>query len=110
MKETIKAIDKTGGKHNLQFFMEAYTDYIALSRYLFGKKTPIYNINEMKVDNKFYDKAQKIAKQLKICWKTMTHEESNRIMLALLEDAYVAMESVADRKKLAIEIELKILK
>lgn len=40
----------------------------------------------------------------------MTHDESNRIMLALLEDTYNAMAAVGDKKNLAIEVKLKVIK
>ena len=40
----------------------------------------------------------------------MSHEESNRIMLALLEDAYKEMATVTDKDKLVLETKLLILK
>ena len=54
--------------------------------------------------------AKNIADQLGVDWKSMSHEDSNRIMLALLEDTYMAMAKVANRKDLVIELKLKIVK
>lgn len=51
---------------------------------------------------------ERIAEQLGISWEAMTHEESKRIMLALLEDYYVAMSKVVNTRRLVIEIRLKI--
>ncbi len=107
---TIKAriVDDAGGRHDLQHLYDAYVKYIELSRYLFGSKEPIYDINEMPGDSGFFADAVRIAEQLGISWEAMTHEESNRIMLALLEDYYVAMSKVVNTRRLVIEIRLKI--
>jgi len=105
-----KVVDETGGGHDLQLFRDTWLRYIELSKYLFAPKNPIYDINEMPQSSKFFKPAQSIAAQLGINWETMTHEESNRIMLALLEDTYKAMAAVEskNRKSLAVEVTLKI--
>lgn len=92
----------------LQSLYDSYTKYIALSRYLFGTKNAIYDINEMPGDSDFFTDAVRIAEQLEISWETMSHEDSNRIMLALLEDYYQAMRKVSKKKDLIIEVTLKI--
>lgn len=92
----------------LQSLYDTYTKYIALSRYLFGTKNAVYDINEMPGDSDFFTDAVRIAEQLEIDWETMSHEDSNRIMLALLEDYYRAMAKVARKKNLIIEVKLKI--
>lgn len=104
-----KVTEGVGGNDNLQSLYDAYTKYIELSRYLFGSKNPIYDINEMPGDSDFFTDAVKIAEQLEIDWEAMSHEDSNRIMLALLEDYYKAMKKVENKKQLTIEIKLKIL-
>lgn len=109
MKEKL-TVEGQSESHNLPLFKETYLRYIALSKYLFASDDPVYDVNEIPKDNEFYKPAKAMAKSLGISWKNMTHEESNRIMLALLEDAYKAMEEVGDKEKLAIEIKLKILK
>ena len=109
-KLQIAAKDETGGQHDLQLFKKTYLRYIELSKYLFGTKNSIYDINEMPEDCVFWEPAQNIAKDLGIDWNTMSHEDSNRIMLALLEDTYNAMAQVGDKKKLVIELTLKVIK
>lgn len=95
---------------NKELFLQTYLNYIGLSKYLFGQGDKgIYNINEIPKDNEFYKHAREIAKSLDISWKGMTHEESNRIMLALLEDSYNAMSEVADKDNLIIEVKLKVI-
>lgn len=107
-KVTVK--DEYGGQHDLQLFRETYMRYLELSKYLFGSKNPIYDINEMPETCKFLEPAKEIAKSINVDWKTMTHEESNRIMLALLEDTYQMMAKVGDKTKLVVEVKLKITK
>lgn len=103
-------VDETGGNHDLQLFYDTWMRYIELSKYLFASKNPIYDINEMPSTNKFYKAAHDIADQLEIDWKGMSHEDSNRIMLAILEDTYKAMAAVdaKNKKNLVIELTLKI--
>ncbi|NDV64012.1 hypothetical protein [Bacteroides sp. 224] len=96
---------------NKELFLKTYLNYVGLSSYLFGKGDKgIYNINEMPPDNEFYLPAKEIAESLEIDWEKMSHGESNRIMLALLEDTYVAMSQVENNKKIIVEVKLKITK
>lgn len=106
----LDVVDESGSKHDLQLFYDAYTKYLRLSRYLFSGEEFIYDINEMPGDSDFFTDAVRIAEQLKIDWEHMSYEDSNRIMLALLEDYYQTMAKVANKKKLEIEIKLKIVK
>lgn len=109
-KVSVKTINETEEKRDLQLFYDTYTRYILLSKFLFGKDSPIYDINEMTPGDNFYPDAMTIARQLNITWDKMTHEESNRIMLAMLEDCYCAMAKVGDKQNLEIQITLKIVK
>lgn len=109
-QNSVSVVDESNENHDTQRFYDTYTRYIALSRYLFGVSEPINDINEMPKNCIFYADAWKIAEELGISWKDMTHVESNRIMLALLDDYYNAMVEVADSKKLVVEVNLKILK
>ena len=93
MVNVTKGKDLLGG-HDLELLRTTYMRYIALSKMLFGQEETVYAI----------------AKSLGIKWKTMTHDESNRVMLALLEDTYNAMAAVGDKKNLAIEVKLKVIK
>lgn len=102
--DTMSDIDK-------ELFLQTYMNYVGLSKYLFSKGDEgIYNVNEIPKDNEFYKPAKAITKSLEISWKNMTHEESNRIMLAMLEDAYNAMAEVEDKESLFIEVKLKVIK
>ena len=109
-QNTVEAVDESGGEHDLQLFRKTYMRYIALSSFLFGKNPSVYDINEIKSDNEFYESARQIASQLEIDWKTMSHEESNRIMLALLDDFYNEMSKVGNKKDLLIQVTLKVAK
>ena len=69
--------------------LEAFFRYYKLSSLLFDRRRDeIYNITDIPENNEFYKPAMEIAKQLDIDWKNMSHEDSNRIMLSLLEDAF----------------------
>ena len=98
----------------IEVIKQAYCDYIELSKYLFGNsESAIYDINEMPEDNKFYTQAREISAQLDIDWHGMTHEESNRIMLALLEDVYQKIGATIpkkERKNLVVELTFKMIK
>ena len=80
-------------------------EFIELSKLLFGmgENSP-YDINELKSDNKFYKPAKELAEELEIDWDKMTHEESNRIMLSLLDDYFNRINVDGDYKySLSIE-------
>lgn len=105
-----RVVDESGKKHNLKLFVNTWLNYIELSKYLFANNDAIYDMNEIPSDHKFYKPARELAVQLKIDWDNMTHEDSNRLMLALLEDAYRAMEEVSNKKNLEVHVTLKIVK
>ena len=86
--------------------LEAFFRYYELSSLLFDQKqSEIYNVTDIPKANKFYKPAKDIAMQIN--WKTMTHEESNRIMLALLEDSFNLIREIEDSK--AITLQTKII-
>lgn len=89
--------------------IEKVITYFKLSTLLFGMgdKSP-YDINEIKEDNEFYKPAKALAAELKIDWGKMTHEESNRIMLSLLDDYFNQINVDGDYKfTLLVNIEKK---
>lgn len=106
-----KIEDSVSKEVNKEHLLNIYQKYLRLSRYLFGlgDNSP-FDINEIPEGNEFLYPAKAIAKSLDINWKNMSHEESNRIMLALLEDAYKEMATVTDKDKLVLETKLLILK
>lgn len=82
-------------------------EFMKLSKLLFGDKAP-YDINEIKPDNPFYKPAKELAEELEIDWEKMTHEESNRVMLSLLDDYYNKINVDKDYKyTLVINVEKK---
>ena len=91
--------------------LDVFHKYMRLSKYLFGQSEEyIYNVNEMPEENEFCSPAKKIAKSFEINWKKMTHEESNRIMLALLDDVYNEMAGVCNKDHIVLETKIIIKK
>ena len=89
--------------------IEKVITYFKLSTLLFGMgdRSP-YNINDIKEDNEFYKSAKDLAEELEIDWEKMTHEESNRIMLSLLDDYFNAINVDGDYKfTLLVNVEPK---
>lgn len=94
---------------NLAALRTAYFEYVELSKLLFASTQEIiYDINELPETNKFFEPANKIANELEVSWQTMTHEESNRIMLALLEEYYNKMAEVADTNDIILQVSFKL--
>lgn len=73
--------------------VKAFDKYLRLSSLLFDEDNENcpYRMNELKEGNVFYKEAKALANELEIDWDKMTDEESNRIMLNLLGDSYMAM-------------------
>lgn len=98
----------------LEKVKDSYFRYIELSKYLFASgDEAAYDVNEIPADNKFYQLARDLADSMEISWESMTHEESNRIMLAMLDDCYNAMSEgipKKDKSKLVISVNFKLLK
>lgn len=94
---------------NLAALRTAYFEYVELSKLLFAStQEVVYDINELPDTSKFLEPAKKIANELEVSWKTMTHEESNRIMLALLEEYYNKMAEVADTTDIILQVSFKL--
>lgn len=93
---------------------EAYIRYIDLSRFLFGMgDAAVYDVIEIPKNHKFYNMAHSLAASMEIDWETMSHEDSNRIMLAMLDDTYNAISKVIpkkDKNNLIIDVHFKIVK
>lgn len=81
--------------------------FFMLSNFLLkdSDSTP-YNVNDIKEGNEFYETAKVLCDELEIDWEKMNHEESNRVMLAMLEDAFNAI-NVDSNYKLTITINAK---
>lgn len=57
----------------------------------------------------FHDDAVRIAKDLNLSWERMTHANSNRIMLALLEEYFQNMQHIDENSSVIIETKLKFI-
>lgn len=96
---------------NKEKTLEQFFRYFELSGILFDRnKDEIYNVSDIPADSKFYKQAQQMAKQLGIKWKGMSHEDSNRIMLAMLEDAFNMIRDIENSKNIVIKTTIQILK
>lgn len=93
----------------LEKIKKAWADYINLSKLLFSGTVDIYDINELDEKNEFYAHAKELAKEMEISWENMTHEESNSIMLALLEDYYNYMRP-DENEGVIVKIDLELKK
>lgn len=71
---------------------EALLKYMRFSKLLFGgsKETPQL-INELKPENEFYELARKVAKDDGISWEKMTEDDSNYLILIMLNELYLAI-------------------
>lgn len=91
--------------------LEQFFRYFELSSLLFDhNRDEIYNVTDIPADSKFYSLAKDTAKQLQIDWSNMTHEESNRIMLAMLEESFNLIRDIENSKGIIIKTTIKITK
>lgn len=94
--------------------IKAYERFFLLSQLLFNEDSDDcpYRMNDLKEDSVFYKDARALADELEIDWKKMTDEESNRIMLNLLGDAFMAIKPSDDTLQLNTKftVELKEVK
>lgn len=72
-------------KEMLASSQEAMASFIKLSAFLLSEDAP-FDINEIPEDHPYYQSAKAIADEMEVDWKTMSHEDSNRIVLNLLTD------------------------
>lgn len=91
--------------------LEAFFKYFKLSSLLFDRRRDeIYNVTDIPKDDEFYKPAMEIAKQLDIDWNNMSHEDSNRIMLSLLEDAFNLIREIEKSKSIVLQTKIIIKK
>lgn len=103
-----KKTEEVKNDKEVQKAVDAWERYLKLSKLLFygGEKCPM-DVNEIEEDNEFYKLAKDITEELEIDWKNMTHEESNRIMLAMLEDTYQSMREDCPEDSFIISYSIK---
>lgn len=92
--------------------LEQFFRYFELSGLLFdrGRKEDIYNVSDIPADNKFHKIAKQTAKELGIKWSQMSHEDSNRVMLAMLEDAFNMIRDIENSINIIIKTTIQIVK
>ena len=99
---------KNNTENPTQLMVEAFKEYVSLSKFLFADPdNSIYDVNELEPDEHFYPLAKQLADELKIGWDNMSHEDSNRIMLLMLERTYQKVREVSDRSKIVMEFKVK---
>lgn len=87
--------------------VEAFLEYYELSSLLFNRNgIEVYEVADIPASSKFNKLAKSAAKKLGITWKNMSHEDSNRIMLYLLEDTFNAMREIEDVRQITIELKI----
>lgn len=105
-KEEIKAVIHGECEKSVK----AYDKYFRLSQLLFNEDSDEcpYRMNDLKEDNVFYKDAKSLADELGIDWEKMTDEESNRIMLNLLGDSFMAIKPDDNTLRLHTEFTVSI--
>lgn len=105
-KESDKDIKNVKVKSEVQELFDSFMRYFKLSNLLFsGNDYCPYSMNELKEDSEFYQQAKELCNEMEIDWEKMTPEQSNRVMLALLEDNYMAIKN--GNQDVTIEVKVK---
>lgn len=79
-------------KELLEKSQRAIGDFFELSKYLFGEDAPL-DVNEIPSESPFYEPTKAIADEMQLDWETMSHEDSNRVMLNLLSDYFFKIQT-----------------
>lgn len=74
-------------KEILKQSQEALGEFFKLSKYLFSEDAP-YDVNEIPQDSPFHEQAKSISDEMELDWEKMSHDESNRVMLNMLAEAF----------------------
>lgn len=80
----------------------AVRDFFQMCNYFFGDNPP-YEVKDIPENNAYHKLAVEICDEMQIDWDAMTHEDSNRIILAMLDDYFNQIRESAD-EKVCIEI------
>lgn len=73
----------------------AIAEYFELSKYLFDENAP-QDVHDIPEDNQFYEVAKDIADEMKLDWDSMSHEDSNKVMLNLLAEYFAGIQPDGD--------------
>lgn len=104
----VKKITKTDKERELlEKTCQSLINYLKLSDLFFGNN-PVYEMNELDEKSEFYQLAKDLADEMQIDWKNMSHEDSNRIMLAMLDEHFSQVRENEDVK--SVKVEVKVIK
>ena len=88
--------------------LNAFFEFFDLSRILFNRQLKqIYNVSDFPKRSRFYKMAQNMAEELSIDWSTMSHTDSNRVMLAMLESSFNKIVEIEDSKSIDLIVKIK---
>lgn len=82
-------------KELLEQSQKSFENFMSLSKYLLGEDAPM-DVNEIPKDNEFYKAAKEMADEMELDWDKMSHEDSIRVMINLLADAYANIQTDED--------------
>lgn len=89
--------------------LDKFFQYFELSGLLFDRsRDEIYNVTDIPSENKFFKMAKNTAKELQIKWNGMSHEDSNRVMLAMLEEAFNLIRDIEQSKNITLNVTIKV--
>ena len=100
-KKTTKNEDLKRAK--LEKASVAVRDFMQLCSFLFGDNAP-YEMNEIESDSPYYKLATELADEMEIDWKKMQHSDSNRLMLALLDEYF---QNIREQEDETVVVEIK---
>lgn len=85
--------------------LNQFFQYFELSSLLFdSNRDEIYNVTDIPKDDKFYQMAKDTAHDLQIDWGKMSHEDSNRVMLAMLEKSFNLIRDIDQSKRIVLKL------
>lgn len=67
--------------------LTAFKNFLVLCRTFFGKE-PVENVTALNKDSEFYKTAREIAKEFEMDWNNLSMEDSNEVIIALMDDYY----------------------
>lgn len=85
---------------------QAWLDYAELSGFFFSENAPA-NINEIGKDSKYYKEATEMAKELDMDWNNLSQDDSNCIMINMLNDYYM---NIMQSRNAKYQIKISIIK
>lgn len=92
-----------------QSVKEGFFNYFELSSMLFDReKEEIFDVSDIPKNSKFRKMAEDTASNLGINWKSMSHQDSNRIMLSMLEETFNVIRLADSAENVILEWKIKV--